>query len=597
MLRIFYILTVIVLIISFNSCSNEIINGTKDKEQTAHVVCPIDISSSYGAYLAGRVAHLRKNFNTAADNYVKVLSKDPDNKDLLSKIYIILASKQRVPEAAKFAQISLDKGDKNNLTHIIIAVDKMSSGKFQEANQTIKKLDGPVYKEFIVPLMSAWAYAGEGNKEQALKTISILQKEPSFNGLYHFHKGMIHDFFGNKQEALENYEKLISGDAPDLSFRSLQIMTNLYVRTNQKDKAIALMKRFSNDRVHQDMLQKLNHNITKSIPETTPPIVNNPNIGLSEALFNIAATLKQGEAGTDLAHVFISLSIFANPKYDLGRILLADILESRGIYTIANEVYDEISPSSEAYFSAQIKKSTNLVLLQDYKAAELLLKSLHLDYPNNPQLMLDLADVLRVQGSYEEAIKYYQKAIHVIPRVENDHWILFYALAVAYDANKQWKDAEINFKKALELSNNHFMVQNHLGYSWLQQGKNIDKAFSMIADAYNQAPHDGNIIDSLGWAFYQIGKYDKAVEFLERASEQEPANALIYDHLGDAYWEKGRKNEAVFQWKHALIMKDINGEIDRTKIEEKIKNGLIISTPHPFDEEIINQKIKTIQDN
>ena len=47
--------------------------------------------NKYGAYLSGRVAHLRKDFNSAADYYMQALNSDPDNRDLTSRVYVILA--------------------------------------------------------------------------------------------------------------------------------------------------------------------------------------------------------------------------------------------------------------------------------------------------------------------------------------------------------------------------------------------------------------------------------------------------------------------------------------------------------------------------
>lgn len=139
---------------------------------------------------------------------------------------------------------------------------------------------------------------------------------------------------------------------------------------------------------------------------------------MSEALFSIAATLRQGTAGIDLAHIFISLSIYANPKYDLAKLLLADILESREMYAEANGIYDEIDEDSEAYYSAQVKKAGNLVTMQDYAAAELLLKSLTLENPRNYQLLLDLGDVLRIRNKQDEAVSYYKDAIKSLPKIE-----------------------------------------------------------------------------------------------------------------------------------------------------------------------------------
>ena len=72
-----------------------------------------------------------------------------------------------------------------------------------------------------------------------------------------------------------------------------------------------------------------------------------------------------------------------------------------------------------------------------------------------------------------------------------------------------------------------------------------------------------------------MGNYKKAIEFLEQASDMNPGNAVINDHLGDAYWFGGRKNEAVFQWKHALVLKEDADQINKDVINAKIEDGKI----------------------
>jgi tetratricopeptide (TPR) repeat protein len=80
------------------------------------------------------------------------------------------------------------------------------------------------------------------------------------------------------------------------------------------------------------------------------------------------------------------------------------------------------------------------------------------------------------------------------------------------------------------------------------------------------------IIDSLGWAYYRLGRWDDAVRELEKAIELKPGDPTINDHLGDAYWRSGRRLEGKFQWQHA---KDLNPEPeDLAKIEAKLKDGL-----------------------
>lgn len=446
------------------------------------------IQKSYGAYLAGRVAHLRKNFNTAADYYIKALNEDPDNQDLLSRVYVILASKGRIAEAARYAEISLQKGDKNNITYIIIAVEEMKQGRYPEVIKTINKLDGQVYREFINPLINAWAYAGENRPDKALKELSAIEKEPSFRALYNFHAGMINDYFGRTAEARKHYEVIVNEESLEMSFRALQVITNFYIRSGEQEKAIALVNKYTDDKLMLDMLNKLANDVRRADPQTTAKIINSPQLGLSEALFSIAATLRQGPSGVDLAHIFICLSIYSNPKYDLAKLLLADILENREMYAEANDVYNEISEDSVAYYSAQVKKANNYVALQDYKNAEILLKSLALESPGNYQVLLDLGDVLRLQNKPKEAIRFYEEALEKLPENASQQWVLYYALGVSYESNKQWDKAEENLVKALDISQNNYLILNYLGYSWLKQGKNVESAFGMVVDATISCP-------------------------------------------------------------------------------------------------------------
>lgn len=600
MAKIGYLLVTVLSFMLFNSCSNQQAGQLPTVQSSDYSAKPKAQASTpdgqkpYGAYLAGRVAHLRKNFNTAADYYIKALQEDSQNQDLISRIYIILASEGRIDEAAKYAKISLQKGDKNNITHIIIAVDDIKQQQYTAAIKTMNKLDGAVYKEFITPLISSWAYVGLNQPDKALKELAVLKKEPSFRALYNFHAGMINDYFDRTDAARQHYEVIVNEESLEMSFRALQVITNFYLCNNEKDKAIALVNKYNDDKLMLDMLNKLSNSVQAANPSQTKRIITSSQLGLSEALFSIAATLRQGPSGVDLAHIFICLSIYANPKYDLAKLLLADILENREMYAEANEVYNGIDESSVAYFSAQVKKANNFVAMEDYENAEILLKSLALEAPQNYQVLLDLGDVLRLQNKPEEAISYYEEALTKMPSNASQQWVLYYALGISYDADKQFSKAEENLTKALELSQNNYLVLNYLGYSWLKQGKNTEQAFGMIIDAYNQLPTDGHITDSLGWAFYQLGMYDKAIEYLEKAAELEPANALINEHLGDAYWQGGRKNEARFQWQHALTLPDDTGEVIPKDVKNKIANGIKSHKPLAYDQADINSKIETI---
>ena len=131
-------------------------------------------------------------------------------------------------------------------------------------------------------------------------------------------------------------------------------------------------------------------------------------------------------------------------------------------------------------------------------------------------------------------------------------WPLFYSRGIARERAGDWPRAEADLLRALELSPDQPYVLNYLGYTWADQGRNLDRAKAMLLRATELRPQDGNIADSLGWVLFRLGDMRGAVTWLEKAVELEPRSSVINDHLGDAYWAAGRQREARFQWRRAL---------------------------------------------
>jgi tetratricopeptide (TPR) repeat protein len=207
------------------------------------------------------------------------------------------------------------------------------------------------------------------------------------------------------------------------------------------------------------------------------------------------------------------------------------------------------------------------------------LRTLVAEKPDRIDAALTLADLLRGKERYAEAVQAYDTAIQRLRNIEERHWSVFFGRGIVLERLKQWPKAELDMKKALELSPEQPHVLNYLGYSWIDQGLHLDDGMKMLERATELRPDDGAITDSVGWAFYRLGQYDKAVEWLERAIEQKGDDATIVEHLGDAYWHVGRKREARFQWERALNQKP---DKDRLPvIKDKLANGLSAANDKP----------------
>ena len=543
--------------------------------------------NKYGTYLAGRVAHMRRDFDAAVVYYKLAYAKDDTNSELIDKLYLLLASQGNIDEAAAYAKKAVESGSSNNFAAMLLAIKQMHDGQFTDAIKSLNNIKEPMYKALIAPLLNAWNYAGLNNPKQAYAELNKLGKDDQIAKL---HRAMIADYLGQNREASEFYRAILEDKNAEVSVRTLEIITNFYVRTDQKEQAVALMKLTLNSPVLESLLSNLREGILKA-SSSEPPILTSPQVGAAEGLFIIASTFRLEDI-LDLAHMYTALSVYMNPEYSTARILMADIFSAREMYDEANTFYDSIDKTDIAYYAAQMKKVTNLLRQEDYKGAEILLKSLSDDY-DDMQIYIRLGDILKHDNRFKEAIKYYDKALAKTAN-EQDAWPIYYAKGVALSQNGQWQKAEESLLKAYGIKK-HYLVLNHLGYTWMRQNQKVEEAFEMIIDAYNQVPYDPSINDSLGFALYNLGYYAQALTYLEKAVDLYPSSAVISSHLGDAYWFAHRKNEARFQWKHALGMKDDSGEISRDELKEKIRSGIAHEPSLTYDKDKIEALIQRIK--
>ena len=585
-----YIITLLSGIGIFNSCTATLVNP----KNTQQYVSVKKQDTVYGNYLAGRLALIRQDYDNAAIYHVKALDKGFDNEEMLTKTYMILTATGHIDKAVEYANKARKNGGDDIFIDVINAISQFKKGEYRFARNSISSVKEKPYTTFINPLFNAWAYAGEGNYFQAMNSLKILGETADTRAVYNIHSGLINEFFGKNDKAEEFYDKVISNDANDVSFRVLQIISNFFVRMGKKEKANDLVSRYYGTSNIKEMLSSLGDKI-KEGTKSTKPIIKTANDGVAEVFLEIALLYKSISGGIDYAHLNMAISEYFNPQNDITKLAIADIYEEKFMLKDANKYYDNIDKHSELYYPAQIRKANNLIEEKEYEQAINVLKKLNKNNENNFQLLYNLGEALRINNNHQEAIKYYKQAIDSIFYETEKHWPIYYSLAVSYDKSNQWLEAEKSLRKALELSDRHPQVLNYLGYSWLKYDINTDNAALMILEAYEKEPNDSVIMDSLGWVYFKTGDYKNAINYLEKASELNPQNAIISDHLGDAYWFGGRKTEARFLWQRALHQEDETEELNKKRVRNKIENGLKQMKAITLKDEKIYETLKQLE--
>jgi tetratricopeptide (TPR) repeat protein len=419
-----------------------------------------------------------------------------------------------------------------------------------------------------VPLLGAWVQVGLGQAEKALSTLDLLADKKGFQSMRLLHVGLINEVQGRDGAAEAAYRGAIK-ESEGLSIRLVEFLGNLFERTARPEAAKALYEEYLKEQPNSQLLEAAR---SRHRTAATPGrLIQTAADGAAEAVFGVANSLRQ-QTSLDIGLIFGRLALYLRPDFPLAQIMVADILESENRREESNVVYNAISPDSPYAWTARLRVAANLDRVDRTDEAIALLDTMGKERPDRPEPYINLGDIQRNHARMEEAVEAYDEAFKRIGALERRHWSLLYTRGIALERSKQWPRAEADFLAALEFEPEQPYVLNYLGYSWVDQGINLERAQKMIKRAVELRPNDGYVVDSLGWVLYRLGKFAGAVRELERAVELRPEDPIINDHLGDAYWHVGRRQEAQFQWWRSLSLEpddDLLGVL-----RDKIKAGL-----------------------
>jgi tetratricopeptide (TPR) repeat protein len=94
-------------------------------------------------------------------------------------------------------------------------------------------------------------------------------------------------------------------------------------------------------------------------------------------------------------------------------------------------------------------------------------------------------------------------------------------------------------------------VQNALGYTLADRGKDLPEARALLTAALAQSPNNAATLDSMGWLLFKEGRYPEALDHLQRANES-AADPEIDLHIGEVQWAMGDQQAARATWQAAL---------------------------------------------
>ena len=525
-----------------------------------------DAAESYSAFLVARFATLTNDPRTALDRYQAALSAS-DGADEIAQRAVFAALLAGGFEDARRMAKKADSAEASPLVRLTLAVADINQRRPERA---LERLEGGRFGPFnrmMAVNLQAWC-ALETEGPDAARDILLAGRvdHDLLDSVTLYMLGLIDMAAGQDARALDTFET-VWANGPRLAVAS-EAHAQLLVAAGQRERAIEILRTFRNEIGPNPALDSLRREIESGGDVDVRRF--DLQEGAAMAIYAPAAALAAQTDG-DLAGVYFSMALALDPELDIARTLWADALDEAGRRGDALAVLRQVRRGSPFYATARGQMAW--ALRREGRNEEALSTAAEaLSLAPDRDLRVQLGDLFTSLKRDGEAEAVFTEIIADDEAEGRPDWRLYLARGAARERLGRWPEAEQDLLRARQLSPDNPQVLNHLGYGWVDRGQNLEEAMRLISRAVDLEPHNGMIIDSLGWAHFKLRDYGRAVLHLERAVELEPGDPVINDHLGDAYWHVGRRLEAHFQWKRALALEPDAEQAEQ--LRQKLSEGL-----------------------
>ena len=540
-----------------------------DGQVVAYVIPPAPPESQLIAdFLVGRIAEQTNEPEVAAERYARVAAVRTADVEIAERaIFAALvagdyASAREVALAAP-GSVRLE----GSLVRLVLGVEAIRDGDSQLA---LERLEGgrlAPFNRIIAGGMAAWAALDARGVEAARAALDESRTgDPLFDGVTDYQLGFIELAGGEEEAALATFER-VWATGVRLAIGA-EAHARLLASRGDTARAMEIIEAFRQGVGPNPAIERLAGDIAAGEPISNGAL--DMRKGAAGAVYAPSAALA-ALTRDDQAGVYFTLALALDPDFHAARTLWGDALDRAGRLEAAADALMSVPHESEFYANARAQLAW-VYRRMGLDEAAIATAEDALSFRPDRDLKVQLGDLFRSLGDHGAAEQVFSEVIDADARGGNADWRILYARGAARERQGKWSEAEADLRAALSLQPNQPDVLNYLGYSLVDRGQNLDEAFGMIGRAVGLRPDSGHIVDSLGWAYFRLGKFEAAVTELEKAVVLEPGDPTINDHLGDAYWMVGRRLEAKYQWRRALSLDP--SEEDAAAIAGKLEGGL-----------------------
>lgn len=384
--------------------------------------------SLLGNYLAARLARSQQDTQNAAEFYLRALVRDPKNDVLLEQAFQMEVMNGNWQKALPLAEQLAALQPNHRMSQFLLGVSFFKSADYAKAEEHFKLASENPIGELTSAIARGWTKLAAGDPAGALAAVD-LPKQPEWAQFYlRYHRALIADIAGRKEEASSAYERMFKQDSRNLR-TALAYAQHSAHYGDFKDARTVLKDQFEKTQGEPHPLAKdLRDKIDAK--QKTPLLINSPVEGLAEVFYGLGEALT-GEGGVSLGTIYLQLALYAKPDHAFALAALASAQETAKHFEEAIATYDKIPKGSPLQSAIEIRKAFDYNALDKADEAQAILEALAKKEPRDIRPLEALGNIMRSRKRYQDSVTYFTRAINLIGKPDSRHWSYYYARGTA----------------------------------------------------------------------------------------------------------------------------------------------------------------------
>lgn len=477
--------------------------------------------------------------------------------------------REAVNYSKKLEENKIDNFESNLISAVYYLKNQDQAKSTYYIEQLIDKSQPGTIQNLVSSSLNSWVnIKNQPNPESSLQLLDSIPR--NFENLKKIQKAFVYCYFDSNKTG-NVFRELFANPNIDFSRYIFFYVNYLLNKEDAKEEAQNILQDSLKQYPKNLILNQLNVDIEQNRKTNNQFDCSEPNQVIAEMLYVVANALA-AQSNYVASNFYLNLANYLNPNFQSYTTLYAENFYNIEEFDKAKELYMEIQKQGSVYSWHANKQIAFILIKQGNKQEAVEYLKDKYQKIKSPSLyeIFDFAEFLKNNENYDDSIKYYSQLLSLIDKKHDLYAQVLDGRGIAYERTNQWDKAEVDLLGSLESSPNDAYVINYLAYSWIEKGKNIEKALTMLRKANELRPNDGYIIDSLGWALFKLKRFKEAKNYLELAVQYMASDPVVNDHYADSLWMNNQSLQARYYWNYVLKL-----EKTEDKLKEEIKQKLL----------------------